>query len=465
MVEHHVHGGEFLAEDRGHAPAQGQLAPGPLRGRHADNIGGAAEAADHAGGAAGDGADHDTFGAYVNGHGAGGVGNCVQRVENFKIRGVEAVDIADVLFRIFGDFRHVFDGGHGIFTGGSLTGEHHRRRAVVDRVGDIGNFRPGGAGIVNHRLQHLRGRDDPFAQKAAFVNQELLNGRNLYKGNFHPQIAPGYHDAVGYLADLFNVVHTGAVLNFCNHVNIAAAVFVQKGPQVFHILPGGDKGGRHKIHAVLNAEEQVLFILLAEEIVGQDAVGKIHAFPIGQVAAGHHPAQGVAALQLLHAENHQTVVDHDGVADLQIVDEALIGDGHPSLISDDILGGEGKHVAVLERDLFVFESFDAVFRPLGVEHDRNGQLQLLPNPLDQVDFLLVLLVRAVRKIEARDIHARQAHLRQGFLVFAGRPDGADNFRFPHWDNLPILFLISSYHELRNFQVRFRMFLKIQQDAQ
>ncbi len=71
----------------------------------------------------------------------------------------------------------------------------------------------------------------------------------------------------------------------------------------------------------------------------------------------------------------------------------------------------------MQGDPLVLKGFDPVFRPLGVQHDGNGQVQFLPDFANQMDFLLVLLVGAVRKVQARHIHARQAHLRQGLFIF------------------------------------------------
>ena len=181
----------------------------------------------------------------------------------------------------------------------------------------------------------------------------------------------------------------------------------------------------------MDSKEQVLPVLLTEEGLGQDPVGEVHALPVRKLPACHHTAQGVAALQLLHPENDQAVVDHDGISHLQIFDKTLVGDGDPGFISNHIVGGKCKQVAILQGDPLVLKGFDPVFRPLGVQHDGNGQVQFLPDFANQMDFLLVLLVGAVRKVQARHIHARQAHLRQGLFIFTGRPDGADNFRFSH----------------------------------
>ena len=74
VVEHHIHIGEFLRKYRRHAPAQAQFAPNLGVGSHADDIHGTAEAADQPGSLTGHGANNDTLGIHINGHGAGGMG-------------------------------------------------------------------------------------------------------------------------------------------------------------------------------------------------------------------------------------------------------------------------------------------------------------------------------------------------------------------------------------------------------
>ena len=247
------------------------------------------------------------------------------------------------------------------------------------------------------------------------------------------------------------MVHARAIFNFSNDIDVTSAVFIQERPQILHIPAVGNKGSRHEVHSIPDAKQQVFLILLAEEVVSQHPVGEIHTLPVRQIAPCQDPAPGIAALQLLHPENDQAVVDHDGVAHLQVLYEALIGDGNPGLISHHIVGGKGKHIPIVKGDPLICKGFDPVLRSLGVQHNGNGELQLLPDLPDQIDFLLMLLVRAMRKIQARHIHARQTHLSQGLLIFTGRPNGADDFRFPHTATSQILYSISSYHESRIFQ--------------
>ena len=80
------------------------------------------------------------------------------------------------------------------------------------------------------------------------------------------------------------------------------------------------------------------------------------------------------------------------------------------------------------------ESADPVLRALGIQHNRNGLIQLFTHRLDQIDLFLMLLVGTVGKIQSGNIHARLTHLSQHLLILTGRTYGTDNFRLS--PNLP-----------------------------
>ena len=431
MIEHHIHGAVLVRQHRGDAPAEVQLSPHLGIGGHAQNIGGAAEPADHPGSLAGDGAHNDGLGVHIDGHGAGGVGNGVQIVLNAEAGLVEPVTVAGVLLGVLGDLRH---GGHrlnGVLTGSGLAGEHDGGGAVVHGVGHVGNLRPGGPGVLNHGFQHLGSGDHPLAQQAALVNQPLLNGGQLHKGDFHTQVASGHHDALAGLANSLNIVHTGLVLDLGDDLDALAAVFVQEIAHIQHILLGGNKGRGHKVHIVLDAPQQVLLVRLGQEGAGHHLIGKGHALAVAEVAAHHTYAVGVAALQLLYLKNHQAVVDQHPVAYGQILNQALVIDGDPGLVALHLIHGEGKFVTGVYMDLAVFEGADPVLGALGIQQDGNGQIQLLTDLFDQVNLLLLLLMGAVGKIQPGHIHTGQAHFFQSLLVLGGGANGADNLGFPH----------------------------------
>ena len=156
-----------------------------------------------------------------------------------------------------------------------------------------------------------------------------------------------------------------------------------------------------------------------------------HALAVRKLTARHDAAVNFCPLDVLYLKNDQPVVDQHRIAHGKIVCQSCIADGNDRLVAVDLPRRKGERIAVLQHDLLIFERADAVFRPLGVEHDGDGQLQLAPHLADHIKFLLVLLMRSVRKVQARDIESRPAHFRKYLLRAAGRADGTDDLRFSH----------------------------------
>ena len=66
----------------------------------------------------------------------------------------------DVLLGGLDDAAHGLHGLDGVLADAGLAGEHDRVGAVHDGVGDVGGLGAGGAGVVDHRVEHLGGDDD-----------------------------------------------------------------------------------------------------------------------------------------------------------------------------------------------------------------------------------------------------------------------------------------------------------------
>ena len=150
------------------------------------------------------------------------------------------------------DAGHHGDGFDGILADGGFAGEHHGVGAVVDGVGDVGDLGARGARILDHRLQHLRGRDDRLAVLGGAANDVLLNGGNLFRRNFHAQIAARHHDAVGDLQNAVEVLDGLRLFELGDDPGFAA----ERGNAVAHqahIFGGADEGNGDGIDAVASA--------------------------------------------------------------------------------------------------------------------------------------------------------------------------------------------------------------------
>ena len=205
----------------------------------------------------------------------------------------------------------------------------------------------------------------------------------------------------------------------------------EKRLEVQNILLAGDKRRGNEVYTVFNAQKQILLVLFAQIGLFEDLVGKAHALVVRQVAADDRLTADFRALHTQHAEAHQPVVDENRIARAQLLCKVFIAHGDNRGASLHVAGGKGEKISVVDMDLAVFECAGPVLGSLGVEHDGNGQIQLLADFFDHVDLCQLLFVRAVGKIEAGNVDARLAHGGKNSRVTAGRTDGSDNFCFSH----------------------------------
>ena len=100
-------------------------------------------------------------------------------------------------------------------------------------------------------------------------------------------------------------------------------------------------------------------------------------------------------------------------------------------VANDFIGCERELVAFAQRDAAVLEGADAVLRPFRIQHDGDGQVQLLAQALDRFNPGEVFGMVTVRKIEPGYVHARKEHLAQRLFAFARGADGADDLCLAH----------------------------------
>ena len=191
------------------------------------------------------------------------MGNCVGVVSGDKVEILKSLAVGNVLFGFFGDYRHCLDRPDGIFSCGGFARQHYRTAVVVYGVCHVGYFRSGRTGIVYHRFEHLGRRDYTLAGEAAFFDEVLLNVRHFLERNFNAEVAPRNHNALAGLADFADIVNARTVFNLCDKLDVFAADFFQIILDIEQILlPRNERGG-NEVNAVLHAEKNVGFVLLA----------------------------------------------------------------------------------------------------------------------------------------------------------------------------------------------------------
>ena len=90
---------------------------------------------------------------------------------------------------------------------------------------------------------------------------------------------------------------------------------MQKLLEVYKILPAGDKRCRDVVDIVLNTEQQIVLVLLAEINLIEHLVRKTHALPVRKLAAGYYFALYICIGLSDYLENHKSIVDEYAVAD------------------------------------------------------------------------------------------------------------------------------------------------------
>jgi hypothetical protein len=79
---------------------------------------------------------------------------------------------------------------------------------------------------MNHRFEHFGCGYNSFTEKAAFTYQFLLGCRELFKGDFNSEVASCDHNSITFLAYFFDILNTRAIFDFCDNIDIRAAVLV-----------------------------------------------------------------------------------------------------------------------------------------------------------------------------------------------------------------------------------------------
>ena len=156
--------------------------------------------------------------------------------------------------------------------------------------------------------------------------------------------------------------------------------------------------------------------------------GKVHALVLAQDAAVLHRADDVAPARLVDRQLNEAVVDEDGSTRAHVARKAGAGLLHEAARARDRGLGERDLLARLQAH------GDAVGKRAGtdaraaqVEHDRSRGVELAAHLLDAVDAREVLVLAAVAKVEAGDVHALGDQVPERKFAVGGRTHRADDF--------------------------------------
>lgn len=253
----------------------------------------------------------------------------------------------DVFFGGFDDAGHGFDGFDGVFADAGFAGEHDGVGAVDDGVGDVGCFGSGGAGVVDHRVEHLGGDDDGFGVALGEFDGSLLDDGDLFEGHFDAEVAAGDHDAVEGGDDFVDVLD-GLRFFDLGDDGEASAFFVHDAVDVFDVAAAADEGEGDDVGAGAQGPAEVFDVLVGEGGDGDGDSGEVESLVVGDHAAFDDGGVDVGAFDGGDLEGDAAVVDEDAFAGGDVGGEAGVGGAAGVAVALVVFGGDGELVAAFK---------------------------------------------------------------------------------------------------------------------
>src|SRR6185437_3410420 len=166
------------------------------------------------------------------------------------------------VIRVFGLFNFEDDLAHGLddegrmLTGGRFGAQHHGVCAFEDGVGDVGYLAAVGLNAVDHAFHHLGGDDHGFRAVDTFPDDLALGHGDLLDGQFHAEVAAGYHDGIGGVDDIAQIVHRGRHFDLGDDLGLAFP-FGKPAFEIDDIFYFPNEGKRYPVQFLLDDEIQV----------------------------------------------------------------------------------------------------------------------------------------------------------------------------------------------------------------
>ncbi len=314
----------------------------------------------------------------------------------------------------------------GKLAGRRLCREHHRVRPLEDRGRHVGGFGPGGSGRVDHALQHLGGDDHRLAEIAGETDDAFLDERHLLGRKLDAEIPPRHHHRIRKAENRLQIFECLRFFELGEDRRPSRDELARL-PDVFGPL---DEGEPHEIDPGLKGEGEVLAILGRERRDGQDHVGDVHALAIGEHAPHQHLADQVIGPFVGHPQAELAVIEQERGADLGGLDDFGMGEFHPFSIAGGGVEIEAEGLAGLQMDAARGEAADAELGALDVGEDADRPSRLLLEGADRLDARGVILMRAVREIEAEDVHPGAEEPADDLWRGACRAEGGDDLGAP-----------------------------------
>ena len=323
------------------------------------------------------------------------------------------------------DATHGFHRQARIRTGRGFRGQHDGVRAIKDGVRDVTGLGTCRSRMLNHRLEHLGGRNDRSTHAIGERDNVLLRDRYLFEGQLDAKITARHHHRIGGTKNFFDVVQGDILFDLGDDQHR----FRNQRAQLVDVLGPTDETEGQCIEVVFHREREISAILLRQRRRRHGDAGQVHALVAAQQSAVHHNRGHAQATHGGHQEFDQTVVDENAIARPDVVREVVIGDR--DLVGfRDVFGCKNDRAAVLKLTRRV-QRPDANTRALQVAENGHGPTEFGGDRTHDVDRSGVLFVRTVRKIDARDVQPRLDQIAYALGRIARWAECADNLGARH----------------------------------
>ena len=230
---------------------------------------------------------------------------------------------------------------------------------------------------MHHAVEHLRGGNYGPAGGIPLADQAFLDDGHVLQGDFHAQVAARYHDAVGHAQDFVDIFHALVVFDLGDDLGVLARLAPQELPNFQDILGAARERRGDEIDLVCKAEADIRYVLRAEKRNVQLCAGYVDAFMLADHARVFHAADDILPVDGGDGHGNQPVVQQDGIARLHVAVQLRPGNGRLPRRALHGVCAQTEKLPFDKRNFLLFKCSHADLRPLGVQHDRDGQIQLL----------------------------------------------------------------------------------------
>ncbi len=329
--------------------------------------------------------------------------------------------------------RHAVEHLHAInrvFALRRLAAEHHGVGLFKDSIRHIGDLGTGRNRVGDHAFEHVGGDDHGAAKMDALFDDPALDDREFLHLAFDAEVATGHHDGIGGADDVFDITHGVLILDFgdCARVGAKAAEHAFEFQNIGGLAA---KTQRHKIHAHLDAEFDILEVFFRERREVHLHAGKVDVAAGTKISLGEDLALHAVGVFFQHLHVDDPVVHEHDIAHMDVVHEAVVIHIHRVvLLALRAAHGEFKNIAGLEIQLRR-EIAGADRGALRIEKDRAIHIQTRGDAADALHNIAHPIVPRMAHVQAKNIRSSQHEVADDDIRIRGRPERANDFCFSH----------------------------------